>query len=297
MTFLEADFPSLTEPTPGNMVVAAYNLAGEQQWLTRPGRFSSVHGYCSSPITFENLVIVNGDHDGEGYLVALDRKSGEIAWKINRPNKTRSYVTPIIRQIDGRTQMVLSGSKCVASYDPRDGSQHWYLQGPTEQFVASLVYDGSMLFMTAGYPEHHILAIRPDGRGDVTDTHIAWRTTRGCSYVPSPIVIGGYFLVATDNGRAACFEAATGDLLWLERLGRQYSASLVSAQGLVYFLDDDGVTKVVRPGPRLDVVATNELGEPCRASMAISNGRSFLRGQDHLYCIEDPERLSEASGE
>ena len=285
VTFLEPDFASLTDVTPGDMVVAAYDFDGRQRWLVRPGRFSSVHGYCSSPIAFENRIIVNGDHDGDGYLVALDRSTGETLWKIARPNNTRSYVVPLIRDIGGRTQMVLSGSKCIVSYDPRDGSEHWSIRGPTEQFVASLVYNGTLLFMTAGFPEHHILAIRPDGEGDVTDTHVVWRTTRACSYVPSPIAVGEYFLVAADNGIASCYRANAGKLLWVERLGRQYSASLVSAAGRVYFLDDDGVMKVVRPDEKLAVVATNPLGEPCRASPAISRGRIYLRGQEHLFCI------------
>ena len=104
--------------------------------------FPSMHGYCSSPVLFENLVIVNGDHDGDAYLVALDRQTGKTVWKTPRENKTRSYSTPIIRQIDGRTQMILSGSKSVASYDPRTGKRHWIIDGPTEQFVASVVYNG-----------------------------------------------------------------------------------------------------------------------------------------------------------
>jgi outer membrane protein assembly factor BamB len=284
-TFLEPEFHSANERTPGQMVVAAYDLEGNQKWLVRPGRFASVHGFCSSPVLFENLVIVNGDHDGDSYIVALDRETGAEVWKIPREHKTRSYVTPIIRQIDGRTQMILSGSKSVRSYDPRTGRQHWVIDGPTEQFVASLVYNGELLFMTAGFPEHHILAIRPDGRGNVTDSHIVWRTTKSTSYVPSPIVVGEYFLVAADNGVASCYEANSGKLLWMERLGKHYSASLVTAEGLVYFLADDGVTKVVRPGADLEVVAENPLGEYCYASPAISNGKIYIRSEHHLWCV------------
>ena len=192
------------------MVVAAYDFDGHEQWLVRPGGFSSKHGYCSCPVLFEDKVIVNGDHDGDAYLVALDRATGKTLWKVDRENKTRSYSTPIIRQIDGRTQMILSGSKCVASYDPHDGHRHWIIDGPTEQFVASMVYNGKLLFLTAGFPELHMLAIRPDGAGNVTDTHIVWRTRKGASYVPSPIAAGDYFLVVSDGGVASCFDADTG---------------------------------------------------------------------------------------
>jgi outer membrane protein assembly factor BamB len=285
VTFLEADFGSRREVTPGNLVVAAYDFAGNQRWLVRPGRFSSVHGFCTSPVLFEDLVIINGDHDGDAYIVALERASGRIRWKTPRENKTRSYCTPIIREIGGRTQMVLSGSLCVVSMNPRDGSRHWIIDGPTQQFVASLVYNGKFLFLTAGFPEYHILAIDPGGHGNVTQSHIVWRTTKGCSYVPSPIISGEYFLVAADTGIASCFVADTGERVWMERLGKHYSASLIEANGLVYFLADDGEMKVVRPGRELEIVAVNQLGEYCFASPAVSQGQIFLRGEKHLHCI------------
>ncbi len=273
--------------TPGTMLVVAYDLDGRRLWTARPGEFYSRHGYCASVLLFENLVIVNGDHDGDAYLVALDRETGKTVWKIPRENKTRSYCAPIIRQIDGRTQMILSGSLCVASYDPRDGSRHWIIDGPTEQYVASLVYNGKLLFMTAGFPEFHIMGIRPDGRGNVTDTHVAWRTTKGCAYVPSPIVggRGKYFLLASDLGICSLFEASTGKRHWMERIGPHYSSSPVEADGLVHFLSDRGVTTIIRPGEKFDVVAINSLGENCYASPAISHGQIFIRAEKHLYCI------------
>lgn len=272
------------------MLVAAYDFAGKERWLVRPGEFSSVHGYCSSVVLFKNLVIVNGDHDGDAYLVALDRGTGKTVWKTPRENKTRSYCVPIIRQFDGRTQMILSGSKCVASYDPNDGSRHWIMDGPTEQFVASVVDNGKLLFVTAGFPDYHILAIRPEGRGKVTDSQIVWRTQKGCSYVPSPIVSadGKYFVIVSDKGIASCFEASTGDRYWMERVGPHYSASLVSADGLIHFLSDKGVTTILRPGPTFDVVTTNDLGEDCYASPAISQGQIFLRSEKHLFAIGKP---------
>jgi outer membrane protein assembly factor BamB len=286
VTFLAPEFHDDKKATPGEMVVAAFDFAGNEKWKVRPGRFSSVHGFCSSPVIFEDLLIVNGDHDGESYLVALNRATGQIVWKKPRANKTRSYVTPIIREIDGRTQMMMSGSLAVTSYDPRTGEIHWTLDGPTQQFVASLVYDGKLVFLTAGFPEYHILAIKPDGKGKVGDEQIVWRTTKGCSYVPSPIVAGKYFLVAADTGVCSCFDTETGERHWMERLGgKHYSASLVSAGGLVYFLADDGLMKVVRPGEKLEVVATNELGEYTYASPAISSGQMFIRGEANLYCI------------
>jgi len=267
------------------MFIAAYDFDGNRLWEVRPGAFSSMHGYCSSPVLWKDKVIVNGDHDGPSYIVALRRATGQTIWKTPRPNRTRSYCTPIIRQIDGRNQMVLSGTMCVASYDPDTGKQHWLIDGPTEQFVASIVYNGELLFMTCGFPDRFIQAIRPDGRGNVTDTHVLWQKDRDCSYVPSPIAFGPYFLVVADNGVATCFEAKTGKSCWRERLGPHYSASLVSANGLVYFLSDKGVMTVVKPGAELEIVARNELGQNTYASPAISDSQIFLRGAKHLYCI------------
>ena len=268
------------------MAVAAYDFDGGCKWLVDAGPFSSMHGFCSSPVVFEDSVIVNGDHDGNSYLVALSRKTGQKVWRTPREHHTRSYCTPLIREFAGRTQMVLSGDKCVASYDPNNGRLHWIIDGPTEQFVASPVYSAQtgLIYITGGYPDHHILAIKPDGHGNVTGTHILWRTTRGAAYVPSPIVEGDYFLVVSDSGVAHCFEAATGRLLWQERIGEQH-ASLVSAEGLVYFLNDDGVMRVVKPAPEFRLKARNELGEKCFASPAISGGQLFLRGDKHLFCL------------
>lgn len=271
------------------MVVAAYDMGGKRKWLVRHGPFKSMHGFCSSPVLFKDKVIVNGDHDGDSYLVALSRQNGQTLWKTPRENKTRSYCVPIIRELGGRTQMVLSGDKCVASYNPNDGSRHWIIDGPTEQFVASLVYSAreDLLFMTGGFPDHHILAIKPNGKGNITKTHIVWRTNKGVAYVPSPIIEGDYFLTVSDSGVAHCFAAKSGNLLWQERLG-EHHASLVSANGLVYFLSDKGVTTVVKPGAEFQRVARNELEEKCFASPALSEGQMFIRGERNLYCVGSP---------
>jgi len=273
------------------MLVAAYDFEGNQRWLVRPGPFSSMHGFCSSPILYKDLVIVNGDHDGDSYIIALNRKDGSTAWKTPRENHTRSYCVPLIRDLAGRTQMVLSGDKCVASYDPANGKLHWIIDGPTEQFVASIVYNekADLLFMTGGFPDHHILAIKPDGQGNVTKSKIVWRTNRGVSYVPSPISVGDWFFVVSDGGVAHCFEAKTGKLLWQERMG-EHHASLVASEGNVYFLNDKGEMNVVKAGPKFELLSKNDLGEKTFASPAISQGQLFLRGDAHLFCIGARDR-------
>jgi outer membrane protein assembly factor BamB len=295
VTFLEVDGSLVPAPnvgdtrdiTPGTMVVAAYDFDGNQKWIVRPGPFISAHGYCSCPVLFENLVIVNGDHDGDSYIVALDRQTGETVWKTPREHRTRSYVTPIIRTFAGRTQLIVSGSKCIVSLDPRTGKNLWTVDGPTEQFVASMVDDGQQVYMAAGYPTYHVVAIRPDGSDNVTKTHVAWHSTDAKCYVPSPVLIDNFLIVADDNGILNCFDKHTGERLWRERAGRHFSASLMTANGLVYALADDGKMLVFRPekGDAV-IVAENLIEEDFYASPAASAGQLFLRSTQHLYCIE-----------
>lgn len=280
-TFLDVD----------RMLVSALTLKGEPLWQTYPGPFNSMHGFCSSPVLHDNLVIINGDHDGNGYIVALDQNTGNEVWRIQRPNNTRSYCTPTIVHASNQTQMLVSGSMCVTSYNPANGDLLWIINGPTEQYVASLVHNpkANLFFMTAGFPDHHLLAIRTDGSGDITDTHIAWHheNPRYVSYVPSPISCGDYFLVVSDPGYACCFEASSGNLMWSERFGFHH-ASLLTANNLVYFISDNGKTRIVRPGPTLEIVAENDLDEKCFASPAISQGQLFIRTFDNLLCISQP---------
>ena len=274
--FLDGDEP----------VVSAFDLKGQRLWEKRPGKFASKHGFSSSPILFEDKVIVNCDHDGDGYIVAFGREDGAQHWRIERPNKTRSYCVPLIRELAGRPQMVLSGTQCVASYDPRTGELIWIIDGPTEQFVASLVHHekSGLLFMTGGFPEHHFLAIRPDGTGNVTATHIVWRTNQGVAYVPSPVVAEDFLFSVSDSGVAHCFDAATGKIHWTERL-REHHASLAVADGHVYLINDFGVMRVIDPGTEYRLVAESNFEEKVFASPAFSEGQIWVRGDRHLFCL------------
>ena len=292
-SFLEVEPTEIDAPNvggkrkiyPGTMVVAAYDFDGNEKWKVKPGSFISAHGFCSCPVFFKDLVIINGDHDGESYILALNKKTGDVAWKVPRKYGIRSYVTPLIRNIDGRTQMVFSGSKHIISLDPATGKQHWKVEGPTEQFVAAMVYDGQQFYMCAGFPTYHVMAIDGRGKGDVTDTAVKWHVQNVRCYVPSPVVIGNYLIVADDRGTANCFDTKTGERHWQNRLGNHFSASLLAVNGLAYLLADDGTMKIVRPGKELDVVAENKLGESCYASPAVAGDQLFIRGEKHLYCI------------
>jgi outer membrane protein assembly factor BamB len=270
------------------VIVSAYDFDGRLAWQKSPGRFASQHGFCSSPVLYRDTLIVNCDHDGDGYVVALSRATGEPRWRIERPNKTRSYCAPILVDAAGKKQLVLSGSKCVASYDPDTGWPWWIIDGPTEQFVSSLVYLDGVLFLTAGFPTYHYVGISPDGEGDVTATKVLWHhkpPAREGAYVPSPIAHDRWFFAVSDEGWCNCFEAKTGERKWLHKLGRHHSASPVLADGLLYFTADEGETYVLRAGDRFELVSKNPLGEEVHASPAVAHGQIFLRGDGHLFCI------------
>jgi outer membrane protein assembly factor BamB len=271
------------------LVAACYDFDGKLVWRRSPGQFYSVHGFCSSPVLYKALLIINGDQDARAYIVALDKHTGMERWRADRPNRTRSYCAPVLVEAGGRLQLVLSGSRCVASYDPDTGKQNWIIDGPTEQYVASLVYTEGVLFLTAGFPEYHNMGILADGTGDVTHTHVLWHesktTARKAAYVPSPIAHGHYFFLVSDLGFASCFEARTGKRLWMEKLGRHHSASPVAAEGRLYFTDDDGTTHVLQAGPTFTSLSRNPLDEETYASPAISHGQIFVRTLHHLVCI------------
>ena len=282
-------YPPTTIP---EIVISCYTVDGDKVWEKVPGRFYSPHGFCSPPIPYKDTLIINGDQDAEAFLVALDKRTGAERWRTDRPSRIRSYCAPLIVRAAGKEQLILSGGESVAGYDPDTGKQYWVIDGPTEQFVASPVYAEGVVFLTAGFPDFHNLGIRPDGRGNVTATHVLWHEkkvpARKASYVPSPIACGPYVFVVSDLGYARCFEAKTGKALWMHKLGDHHSASPVAADGLLYFPADDGTTYVLRAGPTFELVARNELGEACYASPAVSRGQLFLRTLHHLYCIGAP---------
>jgi outer membrane protein assembly factor BamB len=268
-----------------HVVLACYDVNGNEVWHKSPSEFHSVHGYCSVPVLYKDLVILNEDQDDPAAcIVALDKATGDDRWRFSRPG-VRSYCPPTIVEVAGRTQMVLSGSNHVTSYNPANGEKLWEIDGPTEQFVASFVYHDGLLFMTGGYPERHILAIRPDGTGDVTATHIAWRTTKGAGYVSSPLAWDHHVFLVNDEGVASCWDAKTGKQCWQERLGRRHHASPVAAEGRLYFTDADGTTFVLAAGPKFELLAKNPFGEECSASPAVSAGNIFCRTRQHLWCI------------
>jgi outer membrane protein assembly factor BamB len=269
------------------IVVAAHDLAsGKRLWLVRPGTHTGEWGFSNEPVLFRNKVVLDADSKGKSFLIAFNSADGETLWRVNRANQGISYSAPLIRDIAGRTQLIQCGDRCVTSFDPETGRPFWTVDGPSQEFVSTPVYSerAGLVFVSSSWPQRTLFAIRPDGHGNVTNTHVVWRDNAGAPYVPSMIVAGDFLLSVNHSGAAFCYDAATGKVLWQEKLGRHH-ASPVLAGGLVYFVNDNGQVNVIKPGAAFERVAQYELGEPCYASPAISNGQVFLRGFKHLFCI------------
>lgn len=271
------------------VVVAAYDFAGEPQWTARPGHFDSGWGFCHSPVLFEDKVLVACCGKTSGVLAALRRSDGATVWSVEPRHPVQSFSAPLVTEMAGRVQLIVPGNNAITSFDPRCGKEWWTTEGPSKEFIATPVYSAKagLVFGASSWPTRFLVAIKPDGSDNVTGTKVVWKTKEGAPYVPSPIVVGDYVLSAAFEGRKplCCLEATTGKLLWkLEDAGLHH-ASPVTANGLVYFQNDAGVTQVVKAGPTLELVSRNELGEKTYASPAISQGQIFIRGFNNLYCI------------
>ena len=222
-------------------------------------------------------------------IAALSRNDGRKIWGVEPKNPVQSFSVPLIGEMAGRVQMIVPGNDAISSYDPKDGKELWTTDGPSKEFVVTPVFNAKagLILAASSWPGRFLVAIKPDGSGNVTTSKVAWKMKDGAPYVPSPIAVGDYFLSSSFDGKKAlcCLEAATGKLLWKHEDVGLHHASPVTTNGLVIFLNDDGVAHVVKAGPTFEMVARNELGEKTYASPAISGGHIFLRSFNNLFCI------------
>jgi outer membrane protein assembly factor BamB len=269
-----------------DVLVAAYDFSGNQVWKQKPGTFSSPHGYSCSPLLFEDKVIINGDSQGDSFVAALSKADGHVIWKVKHERPAHSFSTPIIRNINGKTQMIFCGNKEIASYNPADGTKNWFVSGPSEDFCSTPVYSekSGLVLVSSAWPQRVLVAIKPDGKGDVSKTHVAWQTREGAFYVPSPALADNLLFSTMTTGKMHCIDITTGKTLWIENNGAQYSSPVI-ANGLVYMPNDEGIITIIKPGSKFEYVAKNPIGEKMFASPAISNGKIYIRGFKHLFCI------------
>jgi outer membrane protein assembly factor BamB len=266
---------------------AAVSTSGRVLWSTRL-RYESEHGNGGSPALYRDLLIVNCDGWGdEAYVIALDVNTGKQRWKAPRRSPwSQAYSTPLVIRVGDEDQLVSVGAYRTVAYEPLTGKEIWRVSyGDGFSNVPRPVFGRGLVFIATGFQEPALMAVRVDGRGDVTRTRVAWTLRRGAPYTPSPLLVGEELYYVSDTGVLSCVDAATGQILWQQRLGGNYSASPVFADGRVYVLSEEGVTTVFAPGKVFRRLALNRLDGATLASMAVSDGSFFIRSDTHVYRI------------
>ena len=251
------------------------------------------NGPGSSPILHGGLFILNCDGTELRYVAALNKTTGKLVWKTPRSNQMdkspelkKAYATPLIITVNGKNQLISPGAFRLSSYEPETGKELWFADIPGFSNVPRPVYGHGLVYVCTGYMSSELFAIRPFGTGDISQTHVAWKTKKQVSFKPSPLLIGDQLYMVSDSGIASCLNAKTGESIWSERLGGEYSASPVFADGAIYFFNQKGQTTVIKPDTKLNVIATNTLPTGFMASPAIADKALFLRTKTHLYRIE-----------
>ncbi|MHB0957398.1 MAG: outer membrane protein assembly factor BamB family protein [Pirellulaceae bacterium] len=266
---------------------------GKILWQRRDLPCNHWRGPGSSPILFEDLLIVNLDGFDLQYVVALDKNTGETRWKTDRNidfqtddgDLKKAFCTPSIISVEGQLQLISPAAMATIAYDPRTGRELWRLRYANHSATARPLFGHGLLFINSGFSKAELIALRPGTDGDVTDTHVAWRTDRSIGSKPSHLLVEDLLYVVHDQGTASCLDARTGQAVWQKRLGGNFSASPVFADGKLYFPNEEGVTTVVRPGRTCDILATNRLDDGCMASPAIADSALLLRTRTDLYRI------------
>lgn len=268
----------------GSGGTAALTTSGEIVWKTRLS-YQSQHGNGGSPALYKNLLIVSCDGSDQAFVVALDKATGKTRWKrARRYPFDQAYSSPLVIRVGERDEVVSVGAYRAVAYDPDSGAEIWRVSyGDGFSNVPRPVYGHGLVYIATGFQEPSLLAVRADGAGDVTRTHVAWTTRRGVPYTPSPLLVGEELYIVNDLGIVSCLDAVTGTVHWQQRIGGNHSASPVFAAGRIYFLSEEGVTTVIAPGKTFQKLATNELDGSALASMAVFSSSILVRTQSHLY--------------
>jgi outer membrane protein assembly factor BamB len=272
-------------------------------WERRDLECNHFRGAGSSPIIFQNLLIMNFDGSDHQFITALDKRTGKTVWRTNRsidfqdlePNGKpaadgdfrKAFATPHVAMINGRWELISLGAKAAYGYNPLNGEELWRVEERAQHSASTRPVIGfGMIFFPTGFATGQLFAVRTGGKGLITDSHVAWKMKRGVSNKPSILLIGEQIYMVSDAGIISCVEAKTGELVWQKRIGGEYSASPVYADGKIWFFSEDGKTTVIRPGKTFEQVAENKLDEGFLASPSIAGKAFYLRTRTHLYRIE-----------
>ncbi|MEX2174948.1 MAG: PQQ-binding-like beta-propeller repeat protein [Pirellulaceae bacterium] len=269
--------------------------SGKILWQRRDLPCEHFRGPGSSPILFENLLIFHMDGFDFQYVVALDKKTGETVWKTDRDvqygtdngDTMKAYSTPLVIEAAGKLQLISPTSKAVLAYDPRTGKELWRVRYNSFSVAATPLFHDGRLYINTGFGKADLLAIEPDGQGDVTGTHVLWTAKKSIGSKPSQVIVDDLIFNVHDGGVASCLDAQTGEELWSKRLGGEYSAALLYGDGKVYICSQDGSTTVLKPAREYVELAKNQLDDGFMASPAVTGKALILRTRSALYRVEE----------
>jgi len=295
---------SSSPATDGNMVVtafwdgkgillAAYDFQGKHLWSRDLGGFTGQHGPGASPVFFRDKVFFADDQDGTSTLFALDKKSGAVVWKASREAYRACYSAPFVLEPQGAPELIVTSTTSIRSYDPDTGSVNWnwnwtFTSKMPLRTTGSPIYANGSIFACSGDGggDRHMAAVQLHGSGSQTRPELAWENKKDFPYVPCLLSRGQHLYFVNDRGLAGCFLARTGKQVWLERLPEAtFISSPVMIDGKIYAASVEGDVYVLAADPTYQLLAKNPLGERFRASPAVANGRLYLRGENHLFCI------------
>ncbi len=304
-----AEINSYASPTPaikagrvyvhyGTYGTACLDTAtGKVCWTRRDLNCDHHMGPGSSPILFGGLLIFHVDGTDVQYVVALDTQTGETRWKTPRTIDyskfhrflRKGFCTPTVIESGGRLQMISPGSKAVMGYDPSTGEELWKIRYHGWSMAPRPLFGHGLVYLINDFDRPELWALRPNGRGELNEEeHIVWKIRQSMPATPSLLLIGELLFSVNDDGVASCVEAKTGEVVWKERIGGNFSASPIYAQGHIYFFSHDAATTVIEAGRRCKVLAVNTLDDQMRASPAVADNALILRTRTHLYRIEAP---------
>jgi outer membrane protein assembly factor BamB len=269
--------------------IVALDMNGRRVWERHLGReispFDVAWGHSSSPVIFEDQLLLLCDHGPKSYLLSVDKRTGREKWRADRGAGKMSYSTPLVVAGPNGPEIIVNSSERVDAYNARTGEPLWFFGGTNRFPVPSpLVHDG-IIYMSRGYRSSPYMAVRPGGKGDISKSHIVWENTTGGPYISSLVHDNGLIYMATDVGAVTVVDAKDGSRVWQQRIDGVFSATPVAADGKIYFLSENGETIVIKSGRTPEVLARNDIGERQIASPAVSDGQIFIRTDDHVVAV------------
>ena len=273
----------------GHQGTACLDTQGKILWRNRSLAYEPVHGNGGSPILVGDALIFSCDGGSDPFIVALDAATGEVRWKTDRVTDASakfSFSTPTLITVDGQQQVISPGSNVVSAFNPIDGKEIWRLRYDGYSVIPKPVFATGLVFVCTGFNRPRLLAIEPNGKGDVTETHLVWDTNRAVPHTSSVLVVDDKVFMVSDSGVASCLGARTGTLHWSERVGGKFSASPFYSNGLIYLQDEDGKATILQASTEFNVVTTNTIGGRTFASYGATGKALLVRSEEYLYRIE-----------